>query len=240
VPPPVSIDAELDRVLASGAFLRSRRISRFLRFIVEAAREGRSDELKESVIGVAVFDREASYDPRQDPIVRVEARRLRARLTEYYDGPGGSRPWMIELPKGGYAPKFVPREAPLLESAARALTVSPFRSLGVDADAAQFSGGLTQEVIHALTRLDGMRVYAAEFSPEPVRGAARSILEGSIRKRGPFIRVSAHLIDSRDGAYVWTGAYRRESADVFVAQEELAREIAEAVRRQCMIESCGA
>ena len=77
---------------------------------------GETDRLKESVLGVEVFERPPDYDPRADPIVRVEARRLRARLDEYYAGEGAAAPVRIEVPKGGYVPLFtgaaVPHAAP--------------------------------------------------------------------------------------------------------------------------------
>jgi hypothetical protein len=71
---------------------------------VERHLEGRSQELKESVIGIAVFGREPTYDTKADPVVRTEARRLRTRLKEYYEGPGAGDTLVIELPKGGYVP----------------------------------------------------------------------------------------------------------------------------------------
>jgi TolB-like protein/Flp pilus assembly protein TadD len=94
---------QLDRVLSSGGFSRNERLSRFLRFVVERHLEGREHELKESVIGIEVC-RNPDYDPKQDSIVRTEAGRLRARLTEYYAHEGSGDPVIIELPKGGYTP----------------------------------------------------------------------------------------------------------------------------------------
>jgi tetratricopeptide (TPR) repeat protein len=91
-------------VLKSPGFARNERLSGFLRFVVERHLEGRFQELKESVIGVEVFGREPSYDTKTDPIVRTEARRLRARLREYYDGPGVGDTLVIDFPKGGYVP----------------------------------------------------------------------------------------------------------------------------------------
>ena len=61
---------------------------RFLRFAVEQSLQGRADQLKESVIGMEVFDRTSSFDPRTDTIVRVEARRLRSKLKDYYESEG--------------------------------------------------------------------------------------------------------------------------------------------------------
>src|SRR6187401_3020161 len=102
---------ELDRILASATFRQVDRLKRFLHFIVLEALEGRGDQLKEYVIGVQVFGKDTSFDPRADPIVRVQARRLRARLVRYYREEGGTDALVIELPKGGSTPVFKNREA---------------------------------------------------------------------------------------------------------------------------------
>jgi len=100
------VRVQLQRILGSSAFADAERGSRFLRFVVEAAIERRTGEIKESVIGVEVFGRSPSFDPKTDPIVRVEAGRLRARLNAYYQGEGRVDPVLISLPKGGYMPEF--------------------------------------------------------------------------------------------------------------------------------------
>ena len=79
---------QLDRILASAAFADAGRASSFLRFVVERKLEGHAGEIKESVIAVEVLGRTPSFDSKSDPIVRVEARRLRDRLRSYYDGEG--------------------------------------------------------------------------------------------------------------------------------------------------------
>ena len=99
---------QLERLLESRSFARSEQLSRLLRFLVERHLEGRDEEIKESVIGVEVFGRRPDYNPKFDPIVRTEARRLRARLTEYYQNGGSSDPVRIDLPKGGYVPLIRP------------------------------------------------------------------------------------------------------------------------------------
>src|SRR5882672_8736581 len=76
--------AQLDRILASKVFRQADRLKRFLRFVVEETVAGRGDRLKEFVVGVEVFGKDDSFDPRNDPIVRVQARRLRAQLARYY------------------------------------------------------------------------------------------------------------------------------------------------------------
>ena len=87
-------------------FAESERLRRFLRFTVESKLRGEHDRLKEYVLGREVFDRRDSYDPRLDPIVRVEARRLRLKLSEYYSGPGRAESMRIAYPRGSYVPVF--------------------------------------------------------------------------------------------------------------------------------------
>src|SRR5262247_564875 len=106
---PVSSEAQaaqrqLDKILTSPGFARNERMSRFLRFVVERHLEGRDQELKESLIAIEVFGRAPGYDSKQDPIVRTEASRLRARLSEYYLADGKGDSMIIGLPKGGYVP----------------------------------------------------------------------------------------------------------------------------------------
>jgi len=95
---------QLDRLLASAVFANAGRMSRFLKFVVEQTLAGEGERLKEYVIGIEVFDRDATYDPRLDSIVRVEAARLRSKLAEYYAGEGRGDAVVLSLPKGGYAP----------------------------------------------------------------------------------------------------------------------------------------
>ena len=98
--------AEVDRVLTSPNFRYSGRLRRFLKFITEQQLAGKSDQIKESVIAMEIFDRDSAYDSRVDSIVRVEARRLREKLAAYYAAEGRTSPVIIELPKGGYVPTF--------------------------------------------------------------------------------------------------------------------------------------
>lgn len=104
--PVEEIRAELRKVLSSSGFVHSRRLSRFLSFIVERAIEGKADSFKEYVLGVEVFDRGPGFDPRIDPIVRVEARRLRTKLRQYYKSEGRHDTLLISFCKGSYVPAF--------------------------------------------------------------------------------------------------------------------------------------
>jgi adenylate cyclase len=104
--PDDQVRAALERVLAAPEFVNAARLSRFLRFAVEKSLAGAGAELKEYLLGVEVFDRGQDFDPRLDPIVRVEAGRLRGKLQQYYEGGGLSDPVRIVLRKGSYAPNF--------------------------------------------------------------------------------------------------------------------------------------
>ena len=75
-----AVMGQLEKILASASFTNSERLSRFLRFAVQASAQGQSVQLKEYAVALAVFDKRDSFDPRYDPIVRVEAGRLRTRL----------------------------------------------------------------------------------------------------------------------------------------------------------------
>jgi Tol biopolymer transport system component len=99
------ITAALERISASENFSNSGSLTRLLRHLVTAALRGEAASLKESVLGVEVFDR-ADFDPRVDPIVRVQAGRLRTRLAAYYAGSGVEDSVLIDVPKGTYTPTF--------------------------------------------------------------------------------------------------------------------------------------
>jgi TolB-like protein len=105
-PSPAAVVEELDRIAASASFRKAAQCLKLLRHVTTLSLEGRTNQLKEYSLGVAVFDRAESYDPRIDPIVRLEARRLRLKLAEYYRLEGTADPVVIDLPKGAYVPEF--------------------------------------------------------------------------------------------------------------------------------------
>jgi TolB-like protein/tetratricopeptide (TPR) repeat protein len=105
-----AIREELDRVLASEIFTGSPRLVRLLRYIVEKSAAGDRESLKEYSIGLDVFDRAASFDPKADSIVRSTVRQLRLKLAEYYESEGRGSEVRIRLPKGSYVAQFEERE----------------------------------------------------------------------------------------------------------------------------------
>jgi tetratricopeptide (TPR) repeat protein len=100
------IRKQLRRILNSTPFSRSERMRRFLRYTVEQTLHGQLASLKEYSIALNSYDKPATFDPRLDPIIRVEANRLRTKLREYYETEGRFDPVVISLPKKSYQPQF--------------------------------------------------------------------------------------------------------------------------------------
>ena len=105
-PTPEAIRQQLEWILASATFANAPSQTAMLRYVVELSLAGEADRLKEYTLGVEVFGRGADFDPRQDTIVRVQGRRLRDRLDDYYRQEGVGDPVVISLPKGHYVPAF--------------------------------------------------------------------------------------------------------------------------------------
>ena len=233
-----AVREHLDRILSSPTFQQGDRLKRFLKFIVLEAVAGRRHELKEYVIGVQVFGKEDSFDPRTDPIVRVQARRLRAKLVRYYQEEGRADETVIELPKGGYAPVFKQRDTPVLikRSVAAALVsrntvaVLPFADHSLEHDLDYFCRGVREEIVHRLARFSSLRILASD---EPrVTGDktdAAMIIGGSVRRSGERIRLTAQLIDGATGCYIWSESVDALVGEVFPAQERVAEAIAQRI-----------
>ena len=112
------VRAALERIVASAALSNSPQLVSFLRFVVEETLAGRGERLKAYTIATDALGRDADFDPQNDPIVRVEAARLRVMLARYYDGPGRDDPLIIEIARGSYVPTFKDRPAQSLASRA--------------------------------------------------------------------------------------------------------------------------
>lgn len=111
---PVSV--QLERILARPPLVSSPSLSRLLRFLVEETLAGRGAEINEYNLGVRVFNRAADFNPRTDPIVRVQTHHLRARLAQYYAAAGKDDPMVIELPPRKYMPQFPQEPQPAAAS----------------------------------------------------------------------------------------------------------------------------
>ena len=117
---PAAVHAEMDKILAAACLRDSHLLQRFLRYVVGHTLAGERGQLKEYSVAVDVFERDASFDPRVDPVVRMAARRLRQKLQEYYARDGVQDALRIEIPKGGYSAVFHAMP-PILPSPANAV-----------------------------------------------------------------------------------------------------------------------
>lgn len=199
-----SIQSQLNRIMNSATFQQVDRLKRFLTFVVEETAAGRGGQLKEYVIGVQVFDKNVSFDPRTDPIVRVQARRLRVRLAKYYKDEGQHDTLLIELPKGGYTPSFrkmepvpVKRSIPGALASRNTVAVTRFTDQSTASDLGYFCGGLADEIVHALVAAQNLRVLSLETD-------AAMVVGGSVRRTGNTLRVTAQIVDGPSGAYLWS------------------------------------
>ncbi|QEL21955.1 adenylate cyclase [Bosea sp. F3-2] len=109
------VRAELERLCASPELDIPARARRFLRYIVEETLAGHADRIKAYTVGIEVFERDPSFDAQSDPVVRIEAGRLRRALERYYLVVGLSDPVIISIPKGGYVPRFERRNVPVVD-----------------------------------------------------------------------------------------------------------------------------
>jgi TolB-like protein len=244
---PELVQRHLEKVLVSAEMCRSKKLCQFLRFTVEEVLRGHGSELKEYAIAVGVFKRNREFDPGADPIVRVQARRLRSKLEQYYRSEGRDEPIQIEYPVGGYSPIFT-RRAPSEMSRpamptlrgevaqARRIAVLPFMDMGPD-EAQAFSDGLTDELIHVLSGWPGLCVVARASSfqfkgkPEDVRRIGEclgvsALVSGSVRREGSQLRILVQLVDAETGLNLWSASYQREVEGILSTQEKISREVA--------------
>jgi adenylate cyclase len=250
--PATAVRDQLARVVNSPGFVSSARLCRFLTHIVNRTIDGDIDSLKEFSIAMEVFDRTSKYDPNIDAIVRVEARRLRGKLKAYYEeGQGTLDPVLIGLRPGSYVPVFRwldAQPAKHREEIGAApppgricIAVLPFVNMSPEPEQDFFCDGISEEITNSLTRLSGLNVIA-RTSAFHFKGAsidirevgqrlgADLVIEGSVRKAGEQLRITAQAIQTESGHHLWSETFRRELKDVFAIQEEIAQSVADLLR----------
>lgn len=216
------VRAELERLLQSAPFLQSGRLGRFLRFAIENALAGNTGMLKEYVIGTEVYDRKPPYHPSQDSIVRTEARRLRAKLKEYYESEGKQNPVFIYFRPGTYVPVFRRNDiftGPssshdsalegdlLVKGIGVAVAVLPFVDLSNRPLSSLCAQGITEELIDGLAHADGIRVIARPSPPQPAEApydipsmsqkfGLNTVIEGTVREDHSRLRITARVLGS--------------------------------------------
>jgi TolB-like protein/Tfp pilus assembly protein PilF len=243
-----AVRQELDRLVQSAIFAQSDRLVRFLRFTIDHAISGRTESLKEYIIGTEVYDRKPPYHPSQDSIVRTEARRLRSKLKEYYEVEGRNDPVFIYFRPGSYVPVFRSREEFRIDSTESpsredglfidqpgvSIAVIPFLDVSGSPLSAACAQGITDELVHELMRTEGCRVVAASSMAQ--LGAQASdipalaqklgvqiVFEGTVREEGSRVRVTSRIVNA-DGFQLWSQRFDAEpdTKSLFKVQEQIA------------------
>jgi serine/threonine-protein kinase len=243
---PAMVREQLKRIVESAIFRKSARLIRFLEIAVSRTMDGQTEDLKEYAIGRDVFDRGADFDPRTDSIVRVEAARLRRKLKAYYENAPGD-PIIIGLAPGSYTVKIsLTGEANKVRRKhldPNTIAVLPFANLSTETDEKFLCEGLAEDIINALSGARELKVMArsstfalAEQAANPraigQELGAGTIVEGSVRRAGGIVRVSAKVLDAESGLVKWSNTFDRPMADVFAIMDEIASAVAGTLRAQ--------
>jgi hypothetical protein len=222
-PNAAAVRAQVERMTASTVFRNSPQLAAFLWFIVEAHLRGKAERLKGYTIGVEVLRRATNFDPQVDPIVRVEATRLRRALERYYAGPGTDDTIVIGLPRGGYAPRIGWHAARAAEPSTRSvpepparpgllpgngmptLRVAPFVVIGTPQTRVVALEALSGKLAEAFALFDIINVLSAA-PPQP---APRSDyrLDGVVEYRGETVDLRFRLIDESDSSVIWSRTF---------------------------------
>lgn len=227
---------------ASDVFATSPQLSAFLLFIVEAVLRGKGERLKGYTIGVEVLRRDPNFDPQIDPIVRVEATRLRRAIERYYSGPGANDPVVIDLPRGGYVPRISSRAqaaAPPVErivlhpgNGMPTLRVAPFVVLGTPDTRVIAAETLSGRIAEAFALFEVVNVAMAA-PPQGRNGVPHRFdyrLDGTVEYRGGgAVDLRFKLIDEGDSTVIWSRVFEKVSGDPAGAERAIVLELATSI-----------
>jgi len=237
-PPAGEVRAQVQRMTASEVFASSPQLATFLMFVVEAVLRGRGERLKGYTIGVEVLRRDVTFDPQIDPIVRVEATRLRRAIERYYAGPGADDPVVIDLPRGGYVPRISLRAETGAVSAPTSaeelvltpgngmptLRVAPLAVVGTPDTQAITAESLGAKIAEAFVLFDGVNVMAPVSDMPPARSDYR--LDGMVEYRGnQSVDLRFKLTDESDATVIWSRVFEKLSGQDDAAERRVVLEL---------------
>ena len=242
---PKAIEEQLHRILSSPDFEATARQKEFLRFVTQMFLEGRTDEIKGYTVATDVFGRNTDFDPSTDPIVSVEARRLRRAMGHYYLTAGRHDRVRITIPKGSYVPSFLfqtgadsSRSSPESEPNKNgrgdpwpSVLIRPFQNLSGGTGPDYVAEGCMTELAIELTRYQDIRVLmkTSEAGWQSIEEPqARFSIEGSVRYGAHKLNVAVQLFDQKTHRQIWGDVYDcdMKTNDLMVFQRETAQIIA--------------
>jgi TolB-like protein len=239
---PQDVNVQMERILASDLFQHSERLKKLLRYLVTHMLWGKTDEIKEYRIATEVFGRKESFEPEIDPIVRVQAHRLRTKLQAYMQRHAISERLIIDLPKGAYIVRVqkTPRKIDnhirstyprLGRFSIGVLPLLDLRLNKIKTDVVTDS--LTEELIHSLmgepdflvaswTAVVRFKTQDATIQSIAKQLQVNMLLEGSIRQINECAHIRIRVIDTESGFSRRLGTYEREMTDFLADHRELA------------------
>ncbi|MEN8692113.1 MAG: hypothetical protein AB1Z20_18725, partial [Desulfobacterales bacterium] len=242
---PIAIHEQLHRILSSPEFDATERQRKFLRFVTQMFLDGRADEIKGYTVATEIFGRKTDFDPSTDPIVSVEARRLRRALDHYFLTAGRHDPLRIKIPKGGYVPSFLFRSGEKSSHSSTetkpdkrertdswpSLLIRPFKNYSEGEGPDYMAEGCMTELAIELSRYQNIRVLIKPSDPEGQSmkdPLARFSMEGSIRFGPDSLNLAVQLFDRKTSQQIWGNVYKCKMAtdDLIAFQRETAQNIA--------------
>ncbi len=242
------VRAELRRILSSAHFVTSERNRRFFAYVVEETLMARGDRIKAYNIATAVFGRAESFDPTLDPVVRMEARRLRRSLERFYLVEGEIGPARIALPKGGYVPQFRrPATLQLAQGNSRtndttafldrepSILVSTFELETGNQGDVSYSDGFVRQIVVGLSRFPELSVFMpntslglrSDVAPVEAGPQVDFILSGNIAAIADVLKVKVTLLHAQSGRVIWAETLDSDVAtqSVLDARDQIADRI---------------
>ena len=230
--PKTEILDQLSKILRSQVFRNSDMLKNFLAYVVKESVEGRGETLKQYSIAIDAFGRKNDFDSAEDPIVRIQASRLRRHLEEYYKEEGSSDRIIFSLPKGSYNPKFA-RTFQKESKISHSIAVSPIKNLNPENREDYIVEGFTQELIMELSRYKHLEVIKLDLINNEItrNSIARFSIEGSFRHYENSVKISIVLLDNLNSQVIWSyqEKYEGENNNLIQIQEELAKAVAHKV-----------
>ena len=212
---------QLGRITGSNEFQASKRSADFLEFVVNQILEGREIEISQHAIADAVFGRGADFDPAIDPIVRIQAGRVRRSLKHYYFTEGARDPVVIGLPRGAYLPVFtysrgsapetrpLSRSNPAVLSSWPTLLVAPLVNLTGQPEVDFIAKGLASDLAVEFSRDNSLLVFLApgrDTDPRNTR-SPRFELTGTVDRRADDYKINLHLVDTNSSRQTWAQTF---------------------------------
>jgi adenylate cyclase len=222
--PPSIVNAQMERILNSPEFKATDAQRAFLQYVVEKTLAGHADAIKGYTVATEVFGRHEDFDQATDPIVSIQANKLRRALERYYLVAGQNDPVRIDIPKGSYVPLFQ-KPSPLTEKRPfqerrktdtsrthpwPTILVQSFENLTDNRDLEYMGDGIATEIALEITRYQEIRVLRQRPEGGQRRASdigARFVLCGSIKTDGTGLKLIVNLVDGLTGIHIWGDSY---------------------------------